>query len=201
MDNPELEHFFLIEDDIISCIRKVNPFERYIDTSRETGIQHLMYGYHGPANKTGSKGTASPRLVVKYKGDTAIALNQHCVGAFCYYSRKCLEDVGLLDETFFQAFDHVEHSYRIVKAGMCPAYWWWPDVAYSYWFLDEIACSEDSSSIRFKDDKEWHENIKRGAEHFKDVHGFLPAWNGCVPDTAENTIYNTLKMIKHRWEE
>ena len=42
-----------------------------------------------------SYGKPVPRKVIDY-GDRKIALNQHCVGAVCFYTRKCLEDIGLL---------------------------------------------------------------------------------------------------------
>ena len=178
--------------------KKIKEIKIAIKTAEETGLQHMMYGYHGPANKGGvSKGKPSPRLTVQYNDTISVALNPHCVGAFCYYSKACLDKVGVFDTKYLNAFEHVDHSYMIALAEMIPAYWWWPDVANSYEFLDEIACSEDSSSIRPR--KDWQNNIREGAMYFKQKHGYLPAWDGCVPDTSESNILSLLKQIKQKY--
>jgi len=121
------EYLFIIEDDIL--IKDDEVFERYIDAANITGLHHLMYAYHGPANKYPSQDHPKPRLAVKFKeegDDNSIWFNTHCVGGFCYYHAGVIKNVGYMDENFKNAWEHVEHSYRIVKAGILPAYWWWP---------------------------------------------------------------------------
>ena len=92
---------------------------------------------------------------------------------------------------------------KIVKAGYIPAYWWWPDVANSYEYLDEIACSEESSTIRWEDSekktpkKEWAINIERGAQHFYRKHNCYPT---TIPNTPEDQIVGLLKNIKHKYK-
>jgi hypothetical protein len=185
------EHIFIIEDDII--IKNPNVFNEYIKARKITGIQHFCFGYHGPANKNGiSGGKPCPRYIIDY-GDVKIAINMHSVGAFCYYSREVLEKVGLIDENFINAFEHVEHSYRIAKAEYTTPYWNWADLANSVDLLDEIECSENSSTIRPR--KDWKENIQKAALYFKEKHGKLPAWNDCVPDTSENDVKLIMKNI------
>jgi len=188
------DHIFIIEDDIIQKDKSVNVFEKYMDCSDQTGIQHFMFGYHGPANKGNvSKGIPQPRLVVKYNENCSVLLNLHCVGAFCHYTRECIEAIGMFDEEYNNAFEHVDHSYRAAKHGMIPGYWWWPDISNSYDYLDEIECSENSSSIRPRAD--WGENIQKGAVHFHRMHGYQPAWDNYVPDQSEYKIKNALKAI------
>jgi len=188
------DHIFLIEDDII--IKDSNVFKAYIDAKEKTGIQHFMFGYHGPANKNGiSGGKPVPRFVVNYGNGLEIAINQHSVGAFCYYSKQVLGEVGLIDEDFVNAFDHVDHDYRIAKAGYCTPYWNWPDLANSIDYLEEIECSENSSTIR--PNKDWKENILKGAEHFQKKHGHSPAWQNAVPDSSKEQVIAILKQIKN----
>lgn len=186
------KHIFIIEDDIIKkadC--NINVFKEYIRYNKATGIQHFMFGYHGPANKGNiSKGSPLPRSIFEYSDDVRVLLNLHCVGAFCYYSAKCLDEVGYMDEQYNNAFEHVDHSYMIAKAGMIPGYWWWPDIDKSYEILDEIQCSEESSTIRPR--KDWKENILKGAEHFYKKHGYRPAWDNYVPDQSEQKIKEKL---------
>ena len=190
------DHIFLIEDDML--IKNPNIFQAYIDASKKSGIQHLMFGYHGPANKNGiSHGTPCPRLVVDY-GDFSLAFNQHCVGAFCYYSRKSLEDVGLIDEKFRNAFDHVSHSYELALKGYSTPYWWWADLANSLDYIEEQACSEENSSIKTPESmQQWSNNIRSSMDYFKEKFGVFPFGGDGVPDTIEQEILTFLKNVRH----
>lgn len=184
--DAKCNHIFIIEDDII--VKNNQVFQAYIQAGQASGLKHMMYGYHGPANKR--NGVPAPRYVIDYGKDLKIALNQHCVGAFCYYTRDVLETVGLNDEAFVNAWEHVEHSYRIVKAGYLPAYWWWPDLANSNDYLDELACSEVSSTIRPQ--TTWKENIIKGAKHFIGKHGLSPVE---IPNATTEDVVAKLKNI------
>ena len=190
--NRDCDYIFLVEDDMRF---KGNAFDEYIKASEITGIQHMSFAYHGPANKGNiSKGEPKPRRVIDY-GDVKIALNQHSVGAVCFYTRKSLEDVGIFDEDFDKNnFEHVEHSYRLAKSGYSTPYWWWADLANSCDFIEEQACSEESSSIRRGDD--WKQKIIDSAYIFQKKHGYMPAWQNAVPDTSINDIVKFLKKIK-----
>lgn len=183
------DYIFLIEDDLI--IKDHNVFDIYVKHMQVSGLQHLMYGYHGPANK--KNGKPAPRVVVEYKDNVQIALNLHCVGAFCVYTKKLLDDIGLFDETYLNAWEHVDHSYLAVKKGYLPGYWWWPDVHESWRYIDEQACSEVNSSIRPR--KDWQENIRNGAKHFESKHNVLP-WT--VESIVEQRVYNNLKLIQQK---
>ena len=185
------DHIFLVEDDII--MKNPEVFNEYIKARDLTGIQHFCFGYHGPANKSGiSGGKPRPRYIIDY-GNVKIAINMHSVGAFCYYTREVLEKCGIIDENFHNAFEHVEHSYRIAKDGYTTPYWNWADLANSMDYLDEIECSEKSSSIRPRQD--WKENIIKGATLFQKKHGYSPAWQNAVPDTPEKDVKGIMKTI------
>jgi GT2 family glycosyltransferase len=187
----DIEHIFIIEDDII--VKNPDVFNQYIKARKITGIQHFCFAYHGPANKNGiSGGKPCPRYVIDY-GDIKLSINTHSVGAFCYYSKEVLEKVGLIDENFLNAFEHVEHSYRISKEGYTTPYWNWADLEDSCDYLDEIECSEKSSTIRPK--KDWMDNIKKAAEYFNKKHGVYPAWNNAVKDTSEKDLKLLMKNI------
>ena len=189
--DKDCEHIFLIEDDII--IKDKNVFKKYINTAAQSGMWHLMFGYHGPANKNKEDKSPNPRTTIDY-GKHKVALNAHCVGAFCYYHKGVLNNIGLMDEKFLNAWEHVEHSYQIAKAGLLPGCWWWPDVANSYDYLDEQACSEENSAIRPRED--WQNNIQTGAEHFISKHGYSPI---DVPDTSPDDIKTRIQFIKDNY--
>ena len=185
----ECGYIFLIEDDML--IIDKNIFTEYINASIETGIKHFMFGYHGPANKNNiSGGKPCPRTIIQYKLGRKIALNTHCVGSFCMYTLDSLKQVGLIDETYKNTWEHISHSYDLVNAGYAPGYWWWPDIANSTEYITEQACSEHSSSIRGTAD--WHENMVRGAKHFKSKHKYFPTE---VPSLSINEIASKLKNI------
>lgn len=186
---------FLIEDDII--VKDPKVFKEYVRAREISGIHHFNFGYHGPANKGNiSGGEPQPRYVIDY-GDIKIAFNTHSVGAFCYYTKEVLDKVGLIDEDYTNAFEHVDHDYRIFKAGMGAPYWHFPDIANSTDYLDEIECSEKSSAIRPRSD--WRDNITRGAELFTKKHGYMPAWQNAVPDTDSGKIKQILKDLKKKY--
>lgn len=190
--NRECDYIFLVEDDMKF---KGNAFDEYIKASKGTGIQHMSFAYHGPANKGNiSKGVPRPRKIIDY-GDVKIALNRHSVGAVCFYTRKSLEDVGIFDEDFNKNnFEHVEHSYRLAKAGYSTPYWWWADLANSCDFIEEQACSEESTAIRRGDD--WRQKIIDSAYIFQKKHGYMPAWQNAVPDTSLTDVIQFLKKVK-----
>ena len=185
----DCDYIILVEDDMLF---KGNIFEQYIKAHKATGIHHFMFAYHGPANKAGiSGGNPVPRKIIDY-GKVKIALNQHCVGAVCFYTRECLTEVGIYDETYTNAFEHVDHSYELAKDNYSTPYWWWADIANSLDYVVEQACSEDSSAIRPRDD--WQSNIKEAWGKFTDKHGVGPT---SVPDVPINEVIKTLKQIKN----
>lgn len=181
-------HIFLIEDDVIVKDNKV--FDQYINTSKHTGVKHMMWGFHGPANRSNlNYDIINPRKIVKYKS-LNLVLNLHCVGAFCYYNKEVLLQVGLNDVFFKNAWEHVEHSYRIALAGYIPGYWWWPDIDNSNDYLEEQNNSLTDSSISSNSNHLL--NINKGAEYFYNKHGFTPV---TVPQiTLEHTLSN-LRLI------
>jgi GT2 family glycosyltransferase len=189
------DHIFIIEDDMF--IKSSDIFDVYINASERSGLQHLMFGYHGPANKNGvSHGKPCPRLVINYDG-FSIALNQHCVGAFCYYTKKCLEDVGLIDEEFKNAFDHVSHSYELALRGYSTPYWWWADLANSLDYIEEQACSEENSSIKTPESmQKWESNIRNSMTYFIGKYGYYPFGKDGIPDTDTKEVLTFLKSVR-----
>ena len=182
--DKECDYIFLIEDDMLI-------FEEYIKASKATGLHHMMFAYHGPANKNNiSGGPPCPRAVLEYPSELKIALNQHCVGAFCMYTKESLQKVGLFDTRFHNAFEHVHHSYLLCKNNFCTEYWWWPDLANSLDFIEEQACSEHNSTIRPR--KDWQENIQKGFKRFIELEGISPVQ---IPDASFDQVKAKLKKL------
>ena len=181
------DHIFLIEDDML--IKDPKIFEEYIKLASATGIWHLNFGYHGPANKN-PDGTKRPRLVVEYKDGIKLALNPNCVGSVSYYLRGVIKNIGYIDEKFVNCWDHVEHTYRIIKAGLHPPFWWFADLANSDDYIVEQASSEVNTTITRT--PEWMKNFHEGAAWYAHKHGWIPTK---TPDTPQEQVVDILKGL------
>lgn len=184
------DHFFLIEDDIF--VKDEGVFQKYIDASKVSGIQHFNFSQHGVMNKIYSSSgiIPNPRLIIDYKS-IKIALYPHCVGAFSYYSKRCLDKNGLLDERYFNAKEHIDHTYEIIKADMHPPFWWFADIDQSWKYLGDeewsVIQSKISSNLNHTD------IIKNSDKIFLDKHGLLPHQ---IPDIPVNALSKHIKHIK-----
>lgn len=185
----DCEHIFIVEDDII--IKDPACFDTYIKLAEKSGILHLNYAYHGPMNLLNGK--PNPRVKLEYDEFNKMALNMHCVGAFSYYHRSVLERVGLIDEFFVNAWDHVEHTYRIIKAGMHPPFWLFADVLDSNRFFDEIGTVAQNSVIR--KDKAFTDHIQLGRRYFQSKHGIDIL---SIPDTNKSIVYEYLNKMERK---
>jgi len=185
------DHLFLIEDDMI--IKNSDVFNVYINTAKETGIYHLNFGYHGPANKK-PDGSPNPRTIIEYKNGIKLALNPNCVGSFSYYYKGIIKNCGYMDDHFKNAWEHVHSTHKIIKKGLHPPFWWFADVANSYDYIGEQACSEVNSVIRKT--PEWHQNMRDGMEYYKHTMGAYPTQ---TPNTPLNEVLNILKEIQKNY--
>lgn len=96
------------------------------------------------------------------------------MGAFTFYTKDILEKVGFMDENFKNAWEHVEHSWRILKSHKVP-YGYWPDVLGSETLLKEIPGSIDKSSIGKQDTPERLRVIVDGLLYWKKEDKDFPA--------------------------
>jgi len=197
------EYIFIIEDDML--IKDKLVFNRYIEAYKATGIHHFNYGPGSPFNRKQNiqfdlhnrhlldqKSPVNPKLIVEYSKDIKIALYEHTVAMFSFFTREVLEKVGYIDEQFYNAWEHVDHTYRIALAGFHPPFWWFADIADSEKFLEEAPGAIDNSSIADKK-QQWQKNVYGGRELYKKKHGHYP--NEPKTYTQEQVLHN-LKNIK-----
>jgi GT2 family glycosyltransferase len=185
------DHIFLIEDDMEIVDHTV--FKKYIEASKTSGIQHFNYSQHGMMNKTWPDGEPEPVITIDYK-TCKVPLYRHCVGAFSYYSKKCLETVGLLDEQYYNACEHVDHTYEIIKAGMHPPFWYFADIENSqdYFAADEWSLEQSTISSNPN-----HSQIVKNADAvFVRKHGHLP---GQTPLISELETIHLIKQIRDKY--
>lgn len=203
----DCDHIFIIEDDVL--IKNEKVFEQYIKTAEATGIWHLNYALQGPANrkqttqgpmliseraKYDQNTEPNPRQIVEYKDNINLALYPNCVGAFSYFLRTVIKAVGYHDEQFHNAWEHVELTYKIIKAGLHPPFWWFADIANSWDYLGDIeGCIENSAIAKTE---EWNKNLRMGMEYYKHLHGWYPQQ---TPDTPPQNVLAILESIEKNY--
>jgi GT2 family glycosyltransferase len=202
--NKDCTHIFIVEDDVE--IKDKTVFEQYITAAKHTNILHFNFGPGTPFNRKQimhgdvhnrhlleQNSKPCPRIVVDYK-DLKLALYLHIAGTFSYFHRSVLDKVGLIDEQFYNAWDHVEHTYRIIKSGFHPPFWWFADLANSDSLLSIQSAALDNSSIAEKG-QEWYKNLEDGMKKYKNKHGWVP---NQTPDTQQQSVIQNLLSIKNR---
>lgn len=201
--NKECDYIFLIEDDML--IKRADVFDQYIKACKVSGIQHFNYGPGSPFNRKqtienfdlhnrhllNQHSKPNPKLIIDYK-ELQIALYEHTVAMFSFFTKEVLQKVGLIDENYYNAWEHVDHTYMIIKAGYHPPFWWFADIANSTDYLEEAPGAIDNSSIANKNEQ-WEKNVYGGREVYLKKHGHYP---NQPPPVTVNDVVNTLHQIK-----
>lgn len=201
--NKDCDYIFLIEDDM----KIIDPtiFEQYINACLITGIQHFNFGPGSPFNRKQTiqnfdlhnrheleeESEPNPKLVVEYK-HCKISLYEHITGTLSFFTREVLDKVGFIDEDYKNAWEHVDHTYRIIKAGFHPQFWWFADLYNSHKLIEPQKSAIQNSSTS-KNTSEWMQNVQRNAELYKQKNGHYPAH---TPQTSQELILTFLKKIK-----
>jgi len=188
-------HIFLIEDDIL--LKDSSIIDKYIEASKETGILHFNYAYHGALNRK-NDGTPNPLKIVEYNNNIKIAFHYHVTGALSYYRDEVLYSVGLLDEKYKNILEHVEHTYRIIKGGFHPPFRWFADLANSYYLIDELDPQHSNSIINSQTGVV--QKIKTYIYYllFLVQHGYTP---GKIPIEDELGLMASLDKLKKSFSE
>lgn len=202
------DYIFAIEDDCI--IKDHEIFNKYIKASKVTGIQHFNFGPGSPWNrkqedptlkgdlsrrmlaKQSSKPT--PRLVVEYdkNKEVCIALYEHVVGMLSFFTREGLERVGLYDEDFYNAWEHVEHTYRFIKADLTTPFWWFADIVGSENYIEGQEGEKANTSLASNEDQ-FNKLVVDGLKVYQQKHNTVPSQTRSV---SREEVYDTLRRIK-----
>ncbi len=159
---------FIMEDDIL--MKDPQTCLKYVDYAHSMQVPHLNFALHGELNKDQRKLATWQRTNVS---TSTVCIYPHCVGAFSYYSRAIISRVGLIDENFINAWDHVEHTWRICQTGLIPPFGYFMDHPDSDLLLVEQVGSLQSSVIRRN--MAWSKNVEAGRNYWISKHGsFLP---------------------------
>jgi len=198
------DYIFILEDDML--ILDNNVFNKYIEAHKASNIHHFNYGPGSPFNRKQNMefdlhnrheldqhSEPNPRKIIDYGNGVKISLFQHTVAMFSFFTRKVIEEVGYIDEDFYNAWEHVDHTYRIIKAGYHPPFWYFADLYDSHKFLTEAPEAIDKSSIA-NDSEQWKKNVYGGREIYLKKHGHYP---NEPPFTSSEEVNVILKNLKN----
>lgn len=188
------EHIFLMEDDIE--ILDKNIFDLYINAQKATGIKHFNFGLHGNHNLD-YLGRPNTRKTINYPNNTRINLYPNVLGAFSYYHIDVLNDVGLMDERFYNALEHVDHTYQAIVKGYHPPFRWFADVETSRTYLKDIVPDHQQSKIRSENN--FQETFQKGLDLFIEKNKFSVV-SGYGPQETMYSEKETLEKLKDIWK-
>ena len=153
---------FLLEDDIVP--QSPEAIRGYVRAARKSGYQHFNFAYHAE-DLTG----VHPFLRTKY-----VSFFYSCIGAYSFYTRQAIERVGYMDEHFINAYEHVEHTVRIIRAGLTAPFGSFADATGAPHWLRQIPGSLQQSAIRVRPD--WAARMADALAYWKqkDGIGFPP---------------------------
>lgn len=201
------QHIFVMEDDMEILNQSI--LDIYVEAARVTGLGHFNYGPGLGFNREQLPGIGMhnqhllnyeskllKKLVVRYSPTVSLSFFPNLGGMFAYFSRSCIETVGLMDEKFLNVFEHVEHTYRICKTRYHSPFWWFADIDGSERLIKSQDNSMALSSISKRTgqvDKTWLQRMRVGADYFKSKTGYYPAE---VPQTTREDVIKFLGAVK-----
>lgn len=167
MYSAGVDHIFILEDDVL--VNDKSVFDRYVKAAIKSGLFHLNFGFSQKENLD-DMGKPVYKNVVDYGDGIRIVLTQNILGAFSYYYKGVIKNVGLMDEMFNEnSFEHVEHTYRIIKAGLLPSFWNFPDIDKSWEYISNQGSFEDTV---IRNAPEYKTKMVRALSYFEKKHNF-----------------------------
>jgi glycosyltransferase involved in cell wall biosynthesis len=185
------DYIFTLEDDIL--IKDKNIFQKYIEASNKTGIQHFNFGFSQRENLDPQTLQPVYKKIIDYGNNVKIILTQHILGAFTFYTRTALQTIGLHHKKFNKGHgDHLELTYRAFKHGFGTPFWWFADL-YESWNMIENQSNLTTNSVVRKPET-FIQHFNEARETFKILHG-SDIFE--VPDIGEENVVKLLKLLKN----
>ncbi len=194
MLQDDCDYLFLMEDDVV--IKNSTIFETYIKTAKKSGLWTLNYGGHGNYNRNPQTGDIVVKNTIDYDG-IDVDFYHNILGAFTFFHKGVIKNVGYHDEIYKNAFEHVDLHYRCILKGIMPPFWCFPDIHNSWEYIDDIKKNFEGSEIR-KNKEEWAKNLQDAIEYFKYLYGCYPQ---DVKQTDETKILQRLEEIKQNYSK
>jgi GT2 family glycosyltransferase len=178
------DYIFIMEDDV--CILNDNVFERYIKASKVTGLEHLNYVGSSACSKN-EDGTRTPTFSIEYPEDITLSFYPNLVACFQFYTKNCLQSIGLMDEHYYNAWEHVEHTWLAGKQGFTTPYPYFCDISDSDVYLASIGCKSVCGDVS--------DRVVEYANYFKSKYGHY------IVETSRLTIGELKYILKNKYNE
>lgn len=98
-----------------------------------------------------------------------------------------------MDETYYNALEHMDHMLAIINAGIHPPFWYFADIDNSKDFIGFNQKDFEHSTIFSQEN--YTKNQKAALNYFRDKHGVRVK---DVPDLGPTKTLKILKDIKRR---
>ena len=183
--DDQIKYIFIIEDDIL--IKDPKVFEAYIKAAESTGIHHLCYEKIADNGKT-------LKYTLEQPDGVKIGFYANPQGAFMFINANILKKIGMFDEGYINAFEHIDFEYILAKRIVAPPFWYFPDLLNSEDYLTDIKGSSENSSITNKD--QYKENWDQSAAYFVQKWGHF---TNAIPDPGDKILENTLFHLQNSY--
>jgi GT2 family glycosyltransferase len=190
MLDQNCDYIFTLEDDIF--LKDPLIFEKYINASTETNIEHFNFGYSQRENLDYNLKPVW-KAIIEYK-NTKIVLNHNILGAFTFYTKNALQTIGLHHKSFNKGHgDHLELTYRAYKHGLTTPFWWFADIYDSWNIIENQSNFTTDSKVRNPETFQQHFNDARN--NFKKLHG-IDIFE--IPQLTKDNVITFLKTLKKK---
>ena len=191
--DQDCDHIFIMEDDIE--IIDQNICDEYIKTAKASGIWHLNYGLHGSYNRN-QHGKPIRKHIADVNG-IKVSLFHNILGAWSYYYKGIIKNCGYMDERYHNAWEHVDHTYAIIKKGLHPPFWYFADIHQSENFIADIEQNFGGSKIRANKNS-WQNNMSLGANIYHQKWGHEPTQ---TPDLGLDNALESLEFLRKNYSK
>lgn len=180
IEDQECTDIFLIEDDIL--IKNDLVFEAYINAANTHGVHHLCYELAEDNHKYLKHTNTIKGITLNYYHNPQ--------GPFMYINSVLIKKFGYIDENYINAFEHIDFAYNLIKQGVAPPFWYFPDISNSNDYLEYLDV-EQKSTIR--NEKIYSQQYQTSAQHFVKKWGHftnqIPDVGKAVAQQKINNLY------------
>lgn len=175
------DYMFIVEDDIL--IKSPECFKQYIKHHEVSGIHHFCCGSFLP-----SRG-GSLKTFNYSNHNCSVDVYSNCAGSFCFYTRESLLSVGMFDEKYWNALEHVDLTYRLAKAGYTTPFGFFADISNSKDLIASIGGEFNDSVVN----KENNKKVTEAFNYFKQKFG-----KG-FPEVYESNLNEVEIYVKNKY--
>jgi glycosyltransferase involved in cell wall biosynthesis len=183
----DCDHIFIIEDDMI--IQDSNIFQKYIETSKVSGLKY--FSFVSTSWESGTPEKRTPRLVIEYSKNISVSFYNNMCNEFTYHHKSCYDKVGFYDSQFRDPFD-IDMAYRESQQDYAAPFWWFADITNSDFYIknNPVAVSRLQAE---RPDGNREQRIQEQWKLFIQKHGVMV---NQIPNVSRESILEKIKKIK-----